>query len=87
MRRLAAVAGCDPHPYTLADLLDMAETRSQAEWAQVWAVLAQLANTVRGPDERPLDPLKYCPHRDDRSDARQPTEADREMLRQAFPKK
>lgn len=86
MCRLGGVAALDPLRYTLRELVEASEWRSQAEWAQVWAILAQLYNLSRGPDDPPMDPLKHCPHRDRRStDARPPTEADRAELRKLFP--
>jgi hypothetical protein len=87
MCRLAATVGVEPHRFTLAELVEMAEARSSAEWGRVWGILAQLANTCRDPKRRPLDPLKYCPHKDPYDGAREPTEEDREMLRQMYPAK
>ncbi len=49
---LAGVIGIDPGPYTLAQLVEMAEARQRAFWAPFSEFMANFANSKRDPAKR-----------------------------------
>ncbi len=61
MCELAAIAGVDPEPRTLRELVWMAEAADRAHWNRTAALLQQTSNVYRDPDTRPEDPMKFFP--------------------------
>jgi len=66
----------------------MAEARDRAAWNRTRAVLAQLYNVNRDPKKgKPIDPEQFFPWDDAAAQAAPPpTDVDRELLQQTFPK-
>ena len=60
---MAGIIGLDPGPLTLRELLLMAESRSQDNWAHTSAILALVANVNRDPKKsRAFKPSDFNPH-------------------------
>ena len=78
---MAGIIGLDPGPLTLRELLLMAESRSQENWAHTSAILALVANVNRDPKKsRAFKPADFNPH------AQKPVsiKADISVLKQVF---
>lgn len=86
MLELGAVAGLDPEPRTLRELLWSAEAADRAQWNRTFAILTQIYNANRPAEADPIEPLMFCPWIDtEPRPAPPPTEADRKILREFFP--
>lgn len=63
MWQLAGILGIDPGPFTLRELIAMAEARSQQAWAHTSSILALIANLHRDPKRtRAYKPGDFNPH-------------------------
>jgi hypothetical protein len=61
---LAGVIGVDPGPFTLRQLIVMAEAKSRQAWNHTSAILAMLANVHRDAKKtRAYRPADFHPHR------------------------
>ena len=61
---LAGVIGVDPGPFTLRQLVVMAEAKSRQAWNHTSAILAMLANVHRDAKKtRAYRPADFHPHR------------------------
>lgn len=61
---LAGIIGIDPGPFTLRQLVVMAEAKSRQAWNHTSAVLAMLANVHRDAKKtRAYRPADFHPHR------------------------
>ncbi|HOF17722.1 MAG TPA: hypothetical protein PK082_02340, partial [Phycisphaerae bacterium] len=59
----AGVAGVDPGPRTLRELVWMAEARDKADWSRTARLLALLANCHRDPKKtRPFQAADFDPY-------------------------
>ncbi len=66
----------------------MAEAKDRAAWNRTFAMLAGLYNPNRAKGAKPIDPMQFFPWADLKSKPLAgPTEAERQVLREAFPKK
>lgn len=64
MDELAGIIGIDPGPFTLRQLVVMAEAKSRQAWNHTSAILAMLANVHRdAKKQRALRPADFHPHR------------------------
>lgn len=61
MCELAVVAGCDPEPRTLRELMWMAEAADKAHWNRTFALIAQLHNLLTTEDSEHIDPMQFFP--------------------------
>ena len=60
--QLAGVVSLDPGPFTLRELVWMADAKQTDAWNHTAAVLAMLANTHRNPKKaRPFKPSDFHP--------------------------
>lgn len=59
---LAGTVGVHPAPFTLRQLLAMAEGRNRAAWLHTSAVIAMLVNTHRDPKKTPVPSSKFDPY-------------------------
>ena len=61
--QLAGIAGVNPGPLTLRELIWMAESNSRQRWAHTSTVLAMIANVNRDPKKHgPFKPADFNPH-------------------------
>jgi hypothetical protein len=60
--RLAGIAGVNPDPLTLRELLWMSEARGEFEWQQTAAVMALHANMNRAKGKPPISPDQFNPY-------------------------
>jgi len=60
---LAGIAGVDPGPLTLRELIWMVDARRQDQWSHTAAVMALVANVHRNPKRRssPYAPAEFHP--------------------------
>src|SRR5690606_37726841 len=61
VHQLAGLVGVDPGPYTLRELVWLAEGRQTEQWNHTSAVLAMLANVHRDPKRRSYQPADFLP--------------------------
>jgi hypothetical protein len=80
---LAGIVGIDPGPFTLRQLVVMAEAKSRQAWNHTSAILAMLANVHRDAKKtRALRPADFHPHR--RHDKPTITKVGINVLKQVF---
>jgi len=78
---LAGIAGVDPGPLTLRELVLMAEGRVRDEWRRTSVLLALIANTNRDPKKsRALRPADFDPF----AKPVMPIKVDIEVLKDVF---
>jgi hypothetical protein len=60
---LAGIAGVDPNPLTLRELIAMAEAKSRDNWNHTSSILALIINVNRNPKkQRAVKPNELNPH-------------------------
>ena len=58
---LAGVAGVNPDPFRLYELIAMAESRNKSDWWHTASIMCLLANINRGKGKRPFTPNDFFP--------------------------
>lgn len=58
---LAGILGVHPGPFTLRDLVRMAQARQREEWGRLSHLLASVANVLAGPNDRRITPADCNP--------------------------
>ena len=87
MYECAGVLGVQPDPYTLRELVAMAEARERSEWGRVSSLMALVANLLRDPHKgRPLRPADFNPYVEQEKTPEKPVLRGRELevLRDVF---
>ena len=82
------MAGVSPFPYTMRELVWMAEAKEILEWDQTSLMWALTANSMRDPKKqrKPFSPADVHPLRDAKAYEAEPVQADISILKMLLPK-